>query len=231
MKNRTKLIVIAFFTMFGLLIGIQFKATIGGDFTSPYKNEIEAQELLDLKKSTEVMKVKINDFKEQVDIFEKEKAIDSIPLQKLKATVDEFKFLAGYSSAVGPGIIIVLESNIEENIAEIIDSRKYLISLTNELKVFGGEMLSINNYRIAGRTEITLAGNHININGIPIAPPYIVQAIGNATSLNRYIKQGTIIFELMAADGVSSNIKFSDAITIPPLSREKPIQFLNVVDE
>lgn len=231
MKKASKLIVIIFYILFGVIIGIQINSTVGGDFTSPYKNEIEAQEVADLTKTTEDMKVRITDLKEQIDILEKERVVESVPLQKLKTSVDEQKFLAGYASASGPGIIIVLDSNIEENIAEVMEGRRYLINLVNELKVFGGEVVSINGNRIVGRSEITLAGNHINVHGKPIAPPYVVQAIGNVDSFKRYVEHGTILFELMASNGVTSNIKFSDEVTIPALAKEKPLQFLNIVEE
>jgi len=202
----------------------------GGDFTSPYKNEIEAQEVTDLTKTTEDMKIRITDLKKQIDILEQERAIESVPLQKLKATVDEQKFLAGYLPASGPGIIIVLDSNLEKNIAEVIEGRRYLINLINELKVFGGEVVSINGNRIIGRSEITLAGNHINVHGKPIAPPYVVQAIGNVDSFRRYVEHGTILFELMASNGITSNIKFSEDVIIPALTKEKPLQFLKTVE-
>src|SRR5690554_1637736 len=97
MKFSNKLVAVIFFIVFGILIGVQFNSVIDGDFTSPYKNEIEAQEVSDLIKTTEEMKLKIVDYKKQIDLLEQERAADSVPLQKLKTTVDEYKFLAGYS--------------------------------------------------------------------------------------------------------------------------------------
>ena len=148
--------------MLGVVIGIQLNTIVGEDSTLPHKNEIETQELTELEKTIEDMKAKVIDFKNRVEELEIERADESIPLKKLKLTVDEHKLLAGYSPVSGPGIVIVLESNIEANIAEVMEGKRYLINLINELKVFGAEVLSINNYRIVGRTEITLAGNHIN---------------------------------------------------------------------
>lgn len=231
MKRYNRLIGIVVFGILGIVIGIQLNTMVNEDFTSIYKNEIETQELIELKKNTDDMKVKVTDFKSQVEELEQERAADSVSLRKLKSTVDEYKLLAGYSSVSGPGIIIVLESNIETNIAEIMEGRRYLINLINELKVFGAEVLSINNYRIVGRTEITLAGNHINVNGTSIAQPYIIQAIGNQDSFKRYAEHGTILFELMELDGITSNVKFSDDIKIFPLTKEKPVEFLKVVNE
>jgi len=204
---------------------------VGGDFTSQYKNEIEAQEVMDLTKTNEDMKTRIEDLKKQINTLEQERAVESVPLQKLKTNVDGYKFLSGYSQASGPGIIIVLDSSVGHNIAETIEGRRYLINLVNELKVFGGEVISINGIRIVGRSEITLAGNHINVHGKPIAPPYVIQAIGDIDSFKRYAEHGTILFELMASDGITSNIKFSEDITVPALVKEKPVQFLKTTQE
>lgn len=217
--------------IFGVVIGVQLNTMMGGNFASSYKNEIEAQELIELKKTTEDMKIRITDFKNQVEELEKERAEESVPLKKLKLTVDRYKFLSGYSPVSGPGITIVLESNIEANIAEIMEGKRYLINLINELKVFGAEVLSINNYRIVGRTEIILAGNHINVNGVSISQPYVIQAIGDQNSFRQYIEHGTILFELMELDGITSSIKFSDDIKIPPLTKEKPTEYIRVLEE
>jgi uncharacterized protein YlxW (UPF0749 family) len=222
--------VIIICVIFGVVMGVQLNTMVVGDFTLSHKNEIEAQELIELKKTTESMKTKIIDFKSRVEELESERADESIPLKKLKLTVDEYKLAAGYTSVYGPGIIIVLESNIGTNIAEVIEGKRYLINLINELKVFGAEVISINNYRIVGRTEITLAGNHINVNGISIAQPYIIQAIGDQESLKQYVEHGTILFELMELDGITFNIKFSDDIKISPLAKEKPLEFLKAAE-
>ncbi len=231
MKKHSKLVsIITVCIIFGVIIGIQLNTIVGGDSAFLHK-EIEIQELTELKKTTEDIKERITSFKNRVEELEKERADESVPLKKLKLTVDEYKSLAGYSAVSGPGIIIVLESNMETNIAEVMEGKRYLINLINELKVFGAEVLSINNYRVVGRTEVTLAGNHINVNGTSIAQPYIIQAIGDQDSFRRYIEHGTILFELMKLDGITSNIKFSDNVKIFPLSKEKPLEFLRVVDE
>ncbi|MFW5649708.1 MAG: DUF881 domain-containing protein [Candidatus Alkaliphilus sp. MAG34] len=231
MKKHSKLVsIITVCIIFGVIIGIQLNTIVGGDSAFLHK-EIEIQELTELKKTTEDIKERITSFKNRVEELEKERADESVPLKKLKLTVDEYKSLAGYSAVSGPGIIIVLESNMETNIAEVMEGKRYLINLINELKIFGAEVLSINNYRVVGRTEVTLAGNHINVNGTSIAQPYIIQAIGDQDSFRRYIEHGTILFELMKLDGITSNIKFSDNVKIFPLSKEKPLEFLRVVDE
>ncbi len=78
--------------IFGVIIGVQLNTMVSGDSTILYKNEIETQELVELKKTTEDMKIKIADFKNRVEELEKERADESVSLKKLKSTVDEYKF-------------------------------------------------------------------------------------------------------------------------------------------
>lgn len=231
MKYNRLIGIILVCAVLGVVVGVQLNTMVSDDPTSLYKNEIETQELAELKKANEDMRVKIIDFRNRVEELEKNRAEESVPLKKLKSTVDEYKFLAGYSPVCGPGAVIVLESSTEANIAETIESKRYLINLINELRVFGAEIISINDYRIVGRTEITLAGNHINVNGVSIAQPYTIKVIGDRDSLKQYAEHKTILFELMDSDGIISNIKFSNNIEIPSLTKEKPMEFLKVMDE
>lgn len=61
-----------------------------------------------------------------------------------------------------------------------------LLSLVNKMKDAGAEAISINGQRIITTTEISLAGNNVNINTVPTAPPYVIKAIGNPIPSNRH---------------------------------------------
>lgn len=145
--------------------------------------------------------------------------------------MQQHKFLAGHTAAAGPGMVITIEGIMEDNIALLVEEKRYLITLINELKIFGGEVFSINNIRLTSRSEITLAGSHINVNSVPIAPPYTIQAIGSTSSFKRYIEHQTFIFEFMKIDGLKVNIQYLDEIKIPAITREKPIQYLQTIEE
>lgn len=213
------------FPIFGILIGIQFNSVKMIDDIPPYKNKIERQEVVELRNITQDKKEQIANLRQEINELEKEKVEDSVPLQTLKETVNKYELISGYSDVFGPGIVITIDSVSGENIAPTIEGRMYLLNLINELRVFGAEVISINDKRLVARSEITLAGNHININGQPVPPPYSVKAIGNINSFERYINHGTILFELMESDGIYSDIKFIEDIRIPALDREKPMEF------
>lgn len=237
MKNNNVFIISLFilFTLFGVVVGIQMNSEVpteGNDLTSPFNRESEVQEINDLRKTNSDMKNKIIEIEKTIDQYEQEKITESIPLKKLRDEMQQYKFLAGHTAASGPGVVITIEGMLpEDNIARIVEEKRYLVNLTNELKIFGAEVLSVNNIRLSGRSEITLAGSHINVNATPVAPPYTIQAIGDNKAFKRYVEHQTFIFEFMRIDGLTVNIQYVDEINIPAIIREKPIQFLRTIND
>lgn len=229
MKNKLiTIIILIFFTLFGLMVGIQLNTH--GKFQGDNSNyainrDTDINEINSLRKSNQEMKETIQELEDKVEEFEKERATESIPLKKLRADVNQFKLLAGHLPVTGPGIIITIEGEDEINIAPVVDQKGYLLILANELRAFGAEVIAINGNRITARSEVIRAGNHININGMPISPPYVIQAIGDINSLKRYVDHRTLIFDWMSIQGIKSQVDYSEEIEIPKVTKEKPIQF------
>ncbi|WP_204402199.1 DUF881 domain-containing protein [Alkaliphilus hydrothermalis] len=194
------------------------------------KKDMEVQEITDLKNSNKQMRERIKELRSAIETYEQEIAGDNLILKNLKEDVNYYQLKAGHRGAEGPGITITLEGFGGENIANAVENKKYLLILINELRFFNAEILAINNYRITGRSEVTLAGSHINVNGSPIAPPYRIQAIGDPRAFQRYVEHGTLIFEYMSSDGIRSNIQFEDNIVIPAIQRERTIEFVKPIE-
>lgn len=101
-------------------------------------------------------------------------------------SINSIKEKLSYTDIKGNGVIIKIDASNEEigNIANFVDYNKILIKIVNNLKLYGGEHISINEQRINQYSEITLAGSHINVNSTPIAPPYEIKCIGDTFSKN-----------------------------------------------
>jgi uncharacterized protein YlxW (UPF0749 family) len=228
---KIKAMITVFFLVYGILIGINLEPGRAADPTESFFGsitEVSSQEVNDLMKANKDMKQKIETLKNDIVALENERAEGSLSLQILMQEVLRYRMLAGHKEVVGPGISITLEGIFEENIAQITFQRKYLITLTNELRSNGAEIISVNGHRITARSEMALAGNHIQVNGRPIAPPYYIQAIGDTEEFKRYVAHRTFIFELMEGDGITADIAYVDEIKIDKPDREKGLQFLQV---
>ncbi|MEZ0581239.1 DUF881 domain-containing protein [Nocardioides sp. MH1] len=126
--------------------------------------------------------------------------------------------MAGYTPVVGEGIRIQLDNavNSDPDTEHIRDSD--LALLANALWEAGAEAIAINGQRIASRTAIRNSGTAIEVNSIGIAPPYVVQVIGNENTLSsRLVDTGSgQQFALLAADyGWSYDVDNVDDLRLP----------------
>lgn len=150
------------------------------------KKEIRSsyQNIKSLRKEKENLEKEYEKLKKQ---NEKDEDIEAINTIKEKLS---------YTDKKGNGVVIKIDALNEEigNIANFVDYNKILIKIINNLKLYGGEYISINEQRINQYSEITLAGSHINVNSTPIAPPYEIKCIGEKFSnnyindLNKYVE-------------------------------------------
>lgn len=108
----------------------------------------------------------------------------------LQKTNEELRFLAGLTPVEGPGIRITLDDNnagakaIENsgkpyNPEEYIIHDRNLLYIINELKAAGAEAIAVNDQRIIERSTIRCVGTVILVNSARLAPPYVIEAIGN----------------------------------------------------
>ncbi len=225
-----KWIILMIFTLVGLSIGLLFSIEDPLAAEESTADKAYLQEIEEIQAINSTLRERINQVQEDVEDFEANLPAENPALTTLRQDIRNFEMLAGRPDITGPGIEIILSSSKDENIAMIVEHRKYLISLLNELKVFGGEALEVNGHRIVDRTELTLAGNHINVNGIPIAPPYVIRSIGNPGELKQYVEYSTFIFDMMKEDGIEAEISFFDEMIIEGFRGEKNVRYFEVVE-
>jgi len=228
---KIKAVIMVLFMTYGIIIGINIVPDRSSNMPSmgfQPASDTDVQEVMNLQGETEAMREHIAELRIAIESMEAERAAENAVLQKLMEDVQEYQMLAGHKDVQGPGAVILLEGLFEDNIAPMVHQRKYLITLINELRTNGAEVVSVNGHRITGRSEMTLAGNHIQVNGRPVAPPYEIKAIGDVNEYKRYVNARTFIFEFMESDGIVANISFEDNITIERPQREKSVRFLEV---
>lgn len=214
----------------GMLIGIQIKSpyqiSSDGSFvmretiTKINKERIESYDLMKKKKASE----------REIEDLEELTLKENTELLDYKAKVDYLKAILAYTSVQGPGIKIVIDTNDDRNLAYLMEERKLFIILVNELKMQEAEAITINGQRINAFSEITLAGNHININAIAIAPPYEISVIGNSSKLIDYVNTKSPIIDIMK-NGYNLSINFKTEINLilPKLENIKIQEYIKEV--
>lgn len=220
--------------MLGVMLGFQFRTTSAGNSVAASDR---GQELALEKKSLvgdlHEMQMEINDLSTKLDQAgigqkEAEEAL-SIELAKIKR-------FAGLSQVSGPGVEFIVQgqplqagAGTEHVLQNITD--QHLLKIVNELYCAGSEAAAINGQRITAVSEVRLAGSHINVNGTPIAPPYHIIAIGDASALKGRLELKGGLIDYLNECGISIEAQEKSEVVIPAFTDKLYFEYAKVVQE
>ncbi len=233
--KKEYIFLILFTSLLGIFIGVQFKGNYQDALELSFLDKELMGEINKVKMENKELLLKKEYLHAQLEILEKNEIKDETG-KKLKKKAEALKALLGYKNVQGPGLIITIDTTEENNLGELfgefIERKKLLITLVNEIKRYGGESISINEQRISPYSEITLAGNHININSIPIVQPYEIKVIGDKKRLDKYIHYDNELIHMMKnIFKLKVNIIDYDNLIIPKVEREKKLKYVKAVKE
>lgn len=137
----------------------------------------------------------------------------------LQSLVDEANLLRianGLVEVSGPGVDVVVSGPIT-----VLD----LQDLVNELRNAGAEALSVNGQRVVTWSAISTDGVYITVDGQPVLPPYRLEAIGAAQTMETaLLRPGGLISLLQQADErVSIEVHPRQKMTLPVY--DQPFEF------
>jgi uncharacterized protein YlxW (UPF0749 family) len=151
----------------------------------------------------------IHELRKQVKDFDRDKEI--VRLQTA----------AGLVPLAGKGIRITL-SDSNKKLKDYEDPIFYIVHydqlelLINELKAAGAEAIAINNHRIGNTSGFSCAGTTILIDTKRIAPPYIIDAIGDPDNLkNALMMPGGFVENQILSFNLQFAIEKADRLTVP----------------
>ncbi|MBR0597061.1 DUF881 domain-containing protein [Sinanaerobacter chloroacetimidivorans] len=227
MKKYSGMIVIGLLALFiGLVISIQITTTQGSDqggLVPVAKAQGYLEELKKVRAEKDAAVQELNELEARMDKIEKEKADEDFFLKGVVSDLEKYKMASGVIDVKGPGVTVTIDDPIPtdefgDEYSVIMLRYELLLSLVNKMKDAGAEAISINGQRIIATTEISLAGDNVNINTVPTAPPYIIKAIGNSDTIESTLTIRFGIIEQMKSYGLRIDIKKKDEIEVPRYS-------------
>lgn len=224
----------------GLVISAQIQTTqgsdIGGLIPIAKAQGFEAElKKVRLEKDAALQELQKLEFR--IAEIEKEKADEDILLSGIIKDLEKYRIAAGVVDVRGPGVTITLEDPVptdqyQQESSFIMENSELLVSLVNKLKDAGAEAISINGQRIISQTEISLAGDNVNINTVPTAPPYIIKAIGNPDTIESTITiRFGIIEQMRDRFGLQVEIEKASEVVIPRYSGIIKYRYAKPVEE
>ena len=123
--------------------------------------------------------------------------IDTLSASESGAALDDYRDKVaklqsptGLTSLQGPGIRVTLTDAPKSVNPEGVDPNLLVVhqqdiqAFVNALWVGGAEAISLQGQRLISTTGIKCVGNTVVLDGVPYSPPYVIEAIGNMSTMN-----------------------------------------------
>ncbi|SHK38501.1 DUF881 domain-containing protein [Paramaledivibacter caminithermalis] len=188
---KDKLILGFMCTILGIVLAMQFRIVqtnyLGGGVPSQRLLELKS-ELKKAQEEKENLIKELDSYDKKLKEIEQSASEDSAIIKRLNDELEKYKEIGGFTRVKGPGIEMIIDDPPKELEYDVDGSiimyrYDYLLRIINYLNSAGAEAISINGQRIIANTEIQLAGNSLQINSVPTAPPIIIKAIGDPDTL------------------------------------------------
>lgn len=214
----------------GMMLVAQFRSVQinGGAITSLQRTQDLTSMLKDTMNERDMLKKEVADLRNRLSEYENSASKENGLTDAMKKELEKARMIAGLLEGTGPGVVLTLDdSDIPQQPGEdpnlFLIHDEDLLKVVNELFAAGAEAVSINGQRIIANSEIRCVGPTIIVNSVRLAPPFIIQAIGDPDILDSSLKMRGGIIESLQVFGIQVNIKKQDKIDMPAYNG--PIQF------
>ena len=211
----------------GMVLAVQMSSTAGSDQGGlvPYSKLKDYEVALsEARNEKEDALEELTLLQERLQTIEREMSAEDAVIDGLLSETEKYRLITGAVDVHGPGIIITIKDPVvtdeyQDDISIITYHYEELLSLVNKLKEAGAEAISINDHRIVQTTEISLAGQNININGNPTT-------MENAISI-----RGGIVETLKKNYNLTVDISTYEDLVVPRYNGVITFRYANPVTE
>ena len=125
------------------------------------------------------------------DIDNLSKAVDSKDLKAQLARADKQRDATGLTTVTGPGMRVTLTDaprtvevpGLDPNV--LVVHQQDIQAFVNALWSGGATAITLQGERLISTTGIKCVGNTVVLDGVPYSPPYVIEAIGDQSALDR----------------------------------------------
>ena len=142
------------------------------------------------ERSREVAEVRAEHRAVRQEIAELSAGLDNAEVDAASEQVDELAAAAGLTAMQGPGVVVVLDdaprgaevpAGLDPNL--LVVHQQDIQGFVNALWAGGAQAISLQDQRLTTTTGIKCVGNSVVLHGVPYAPPYRIEAVGDVDSL------------------------------------------------
>lgn len=217
MQRSSQVAIALVCVILGIMVSLQFKVQQAISANPVYQRSEEiARRLKDAEKDRDNLQKEVTDLRARLA----EMAEGRNVIASLTDELQSARMAAGLVAVEGPGVTVYMDdsrrpSKPGDDPNAFIIHDDDILSVVNELLAAGAEAISINDQRLVAKTEIRCVGPTISINGVRVAPPIIIKAIGDPQTLEAGLKTRGGIIDNLGLWGIEVNVKRDEKIEVP----------------
>jgi len=236
MQTKDKAMIAIVCVALGILLVIQFRIVQGNQGAlSPNQKSVElAGELKKAQDEKESLQREVARYEEKLSTVQTSASKDNAFLKSINDDLDRYRMIGGFKDVKGQGVTVSVDNppkdaNFNANV-DILDDYSLLLEVVNEMKAAGAEAIAFNDQRLIATSEIRRAGDAINVNTVPLKPPYVIKAIGNKDTLEGAMNLEYGIVSILREHRYLVSVRKSDDIAIPRFKDVVKLKYAAPVD-
>ncbi len=211
----------------GVAIATQVRSTDSGDSLENAR-PADLLVLLDsLQQREAALNTEVIELQRTLASLQASGSSDQAAIDTARARLAALSILAGTVGATGPGVTIRIDDPVRGVAPEP------MLDVVNELRAAGAEAIEITTpergVRVGVDTWITGSPGALQIDGVTLAPPYTVAAIGDPPTLAAAMNIPGGAVDSVERVGGSMTVEQSDRIDVTLLRQPKPRQYAQPV--
>lgn len=190
MKNwRAQLLVAGICLILGLMLVPQFRSQRSTDLATQSLND-QATYISSLYRANLDLRDQLDELKQEVTSYQQTDGAGS-NLEDLVREVKKLRIANGEVDITGPGVRVVITDSVDA---------RHLQDVVNELRSSGVEGMAVNEVRLLTRSVVgSDADGHILVDNQQVAPPYVINAIGDPDTIESAVNRKGGLLELLRA--------------------------------
>ena len=151
-------------------------------------------------------------------LLEQNKALEkTLKEGSFGSEMEELLAFAGLTEVTGEGVTVIMNDSSTRGGSDMnayLVHAEDLLSVVNELNSAGAKAVSINGQRMVGQSAITCAGSIVMVNGVRVAAPFEIKAVGDPAVLDSALHFPGGVIDNLAPWGIEISVRKETAVTV-----------------
>lgn len=198
-------------SLLGVMIGVQYNTVKQQSLST------EQQRLSEITQALQQTQTERDALQEKNEMLEK--TIQEYQDDTYGGTdAEQLRIFAGLTAVSGAGVHVTMNDssgNKSGDMNAYLVHAEDLLSVVNELNGAGAQAISINGQRMVADSAITCSGSIVTVNGVRVAAPFEILAVGDAEVMQSALKFPGGVVDSLAPWGIEITIRREASVTVP----------------